>query len=68
MYWGDVFTSPLFFINFPAYKNYTLTHPVKNILLNNIFSNNLSVLLNSFILQMQKRAYALFYYLNFNYL
>ena len=25
MYWGDVFTSPLFFINFPAYKNYTLT-------------------------------------------
>ena len=26
MYWGDVFTSPLFFINFPAYKNYTLTN------------------------------------------
>ena len=29
MYWGDVFTSPLFFINFPAYKNYTLTNTKK---------------------------------------
>ena len=29
MYWGDVFTSPLFFINFPAYKNYTLTSLLK---------------------------------------
>lgn len=29
MYWGDVFTSPLFFINFPAYKNYTLTRTMR---------------------------------------
>lgn len=34
MYWGDVFTSPLFFINFPAYKNYTLTVALQKITIN----------------------------------